>query len=110
MCFGNPDASRVLRKLSREEAFYFFTSIGNYTGQSASSLEEFLYKIRQVDIKSLEFHHQRGDFEKWFAQTLEDKELASQVNKIGKLLGQNLKEQLHLIVSKRFKELHKGEG
>jgi hypothetical protein len=28
-------ASKILRKLSREEAFYFFISIGNYIGESS---------------------------------------------------------------------------
>jgi len=34
--------SKILRTVSREKAFYFFTSIGNYTGISASSLKEFM--------------------------------------------------------------------
>ena len=44
-----PPASRILRKLPREKAFYFFTSIGNYTGEKAASLEEFAEKIEKVD-------------------------------------------------------------
>ena len=74
-------AHRILRKLPRENAFYFFTSIGNYTGVNADSLEEFVKKILDVNVKSLEFHLYRGDFEKWankffkmrnWRQTLED--------------------------------------
>ena len=65
-------AARILRKLSRKNAFYFFTSIGNYTGENAASLEEFVKKIVEVDIKSLEFHFHRGDFQKWMAEVLED--------------------------------------
>jgi len=61
--------SKILRTLPRDKAFYFFTSIGNYTGKSASSLEEFVKKILDVNIKSLEFHFYRGDFEKWIAET-----------------------------------------
>jgi len=60
--------SRILRTLPREKAFYFFTSIGNYTGESASSLKEFMEKINEVNLKSLEFHLHRGDFEKWIAE------------------------------------------
>jgi len=66
--------TRILRKLSRENAFYFFTSIGNYTGENATSLEEFVNKVREVNLKSLEFHLYRGDFEKWVAEVLEDLE------------------------------------
>jgi len=99
--------SKILGKLPREKAFYFFTSIGNYTGESAASLEEFLGKIREVSIKSLEFHLYREDFEKWIAQALEDKELAQEVQNLRNmnLSGDNLRDQLYLTVSKRYEKL-----
>jgi len=99
--------ARILRKLPRENAFYFFTSIGNYTGENAASLEEFVDKVREVNMKSLEFHLFRGDFEKWAAEVLEDGELAEEIKKLKnlKLVGDALKDQLHLIVSKRFERL-----
>jgi len=91
----------------REEAFYFFTSIGNYTGQSAASLEEFLQKIKDVDIKSLEFHLFREDFEKWVAQTLGDSKLAEEISylRVQKVAGNALRDRLYFIVSRRLKEL-----
>jgi hypothetical protein len=99
--------SRILRKLPRERAFYFFTSIGNYTGERAASLDKFVEKIGEVDVKSLEFHLYRGDFERWIAETLEDKELADKISSLKSLSpsGDVLRDQLHLIVSKRFEEL-----
>jgi len=99
--------ARILRKLSRENAFYFFTSIGNYTGENAASLEEFVNKIREVNVKSLEFHLYRGDFEKWVAEVLEDKELAEEIKSLQNLkpVGDALQGQLYLIVSKRFEKL-----
>ncbi|MDH5712480.1 MAG: hypothetical protein OEY83_00880 [Candidatus Bathyarchaeota archaeon] len=63
-------------KLLQEKAFYFFTSVGNYTGENAASLEEFAKITRKVDIKSLEFHLYRGDFERLIAETLGNIELA----------------------------------
>ncbi|MEA2090148.1 MAG: DUF5752 family protein [Thermoproteota archaeon] len=100
-------AFRILRKLPRENAFYFFTSIGNYTGQYALSLEEFVKKIKEVNVKSLQFHLCRRDFEKWATQTLEDKELAKQIEGVQKLhpSGNKLQEQLYLIVNKRYEDL-----
>jgi len=91
-------------KLPKEKAFYFFSSIGNYTGESAASIEDFLEKIVRVDIKSIEFHFYRGDFEKWFAETIGDKELAEQVGKLKNqnLPIENLRYQLRKIVSKRL--------
>lgn len=99
--------SKILRKLLREEAFYFFTSIGNYTGQSAASLEEFIRKIKEIDIKSLEFHLYREDFEKWTAQTLGDPRLAAEIKslRLRKVVGNLLREQLYNVVLRRYREL-----
>ncbi|MEM3576946.1 MAG: DUF5752 family protein [Candidatus Bathyarchaeia archaeon] len=101
------EASKILRTVPREKAFYFFTSIGNYTGVSACSLKEFLEKINEVNVKSLEFHLHRGDFEKWINEVLEDKELAEEIGKIQKmnLAGENLRNQLYMVISKEFKRL-----
>jgi len=98
---------KSLKTFPREKAFYFFTSIGNYTGVSAASLKEFVEKINEVNVKSLEFHLYRGDFEKWIADTLEDKELVEDIRKLQKinLSGDGLRNQLSLTVSKRVKRL-----
>jgi len=99
--------SRILRKLSRENAFYFFTSIGNYIGENAASLEEFVKKIGEVNAKSLEFHFYRGDLEKWVAEVLEDGELAEEIKSLKNLkpVRDALRGQLYLVVSKRFEKL-----
>lgn len=79
-------------------------------GENAASLEEFVTKIKEVNVKSLEFHLYRGDFEKWAAETLEDKELAEKIRSLKSLspTGSSLRDQLYLIVSKRYENL-KGE-
>jgi hypothetical protein len=103
--------ARILRTLSRENAFYFFTSVGNYTGHRAMSLEEFTTKIREVPTASLEFHFYRGDFEKWTTEVLEDNELTKRIKAV-KLLepaGNNLRDQLDFTVSKRLEELKNTE-
>ena len=99
--------ARILRKLSRENAFYFFTSIGNYIGENAASLEEFVKKIGELNAKSLEFHFYRGDFEKWVDEVLEDGELAKEIKSLKNLkpVGDALRGQLYLVVSKRFEKL-----
>ena len=100
-------SSRILRNLSREKAFYFFTSIGNYTGESATSLKEFVEKIREVNVKSLEFHFYRGDFKKWIAEVLEDKELAEQIRtfRSSSPIGEKLKSGLYRILIERYSRL-----
>jgi len=100
-------SSRVLRSVLREEAFYFFTSIGNYTGQSAASLDEFLQKIKEVNIKSLEFHLYREDFEKWIDQTLGDAKLSEDIKGLRnmKVVGNALRDRLYFLISRRLKDL-----
>ena len=102
--------TRSLRNLSREEAFYFFASIGNYSGESAASLKEFLEKIGSVNTKSLEFHLQREDFEKWVNGTLGDAKLAAQIKELRhqNITAENLRAQLCLVVARRLKELSTG--
>lgn len=64
-------------------------------------------KIREVNVKSLEFHLYRRDFEKWAAQTLEDEELAKRFQELEKhhLSTDKLQEELYLVVQSRFKDL-----
>jgi len=106
---NEPKISTILRELSREKAFYFFTSIGNYTGHRSVSLEEFAKEILEVNVKSLEFHLYRGDFEKWIAQTLEDSGLARKIRELrdAKSIGMDLRDRLYLIVSKHFENLRR---
>ena len=101
--------SRILRRLPRENAFYFFTSIGNYTGVNALSLEDFVKKVKEVNIKSLEFHLYRGDFEEWVDKTLEDNILVKKIRNLRMLkpLGNALRDQLYFIASKRIEEIKK---
>jgi hypothetical protein len=101
------EPSRIFRRLPREQAFHFFTSVGNYTGDSAASFEEFLQRIKEVDIKSLDFHLCRGDFEKWICEALEDKELADEVLSLRDIMPTRdvLRKRLVTIVLKRREKL-----
>jgi hypothetical protein len=101
------EASKILRTLPREKAFYFFTSIGNYTGESASSLKEFMEKINGINVKSLEFHLHRGDFEKWVAEVLQDEKLANELRRLqaSNLTGDAIRSELYTVISSRLKQL-----
>lgn len=96
-----------LRKPEQVAPFHFYVDIGDYTGISASSYEDFLTSIKKVNTKSLNFHVQRGDFEKWASDALKDEKLAKEIGKIRnqKLRGQSLRNRLYHIVSERRKEL-----
>jgi hypothetical protein len=104
--------SRILRVLPREKAFYFFTSIGNYTGEGASSLKEFMEKLPSLDVKSVEFHVFRGDFEKWVTEVLGDNRLAEEIVTLRKsgLRGEQLRSQLCAMVSRRHQQLVRPVG
>jgi hypothetical protein len=99
--------SPFLRTVPREKAFYFFTSVGNYTGENATSFKEFLERIGEVNVKSLEFHLYRGDLEKWVTEVLEDNKLAEEIGRLQKssLSGEPLRSQLYATVQKRYRIL-----
>jgi hypothetical protein len=55
----------------------------------------------------LNFHLERGDFEKWATDVLKDKKLTEEIAKMRnrKLCGLTLRDCLHRAVSNRLKEL-----
>ncbi len=89
------------RDLGHVAPFHFYASIGDYTGISAASYDEFLMCIKRVEVKSLIFHVERGDFERWALDVLKDNKLAKEIAKIKKqkLLGQALRNSLHHTLS-----------
>jgi len=99
--------SLTLSKTEQIAPFHFYVDIGNYTGISATSYENFLTSIQKVEAKSLNFHVNRGDFEKWALDTLKDEKLAKEIGKLKnqKLQGQALRNRLYRTVSDRHKEL-----
>jgi len=74
--------TKILSTVTPKDAFYFFTSIGQYSGIYANSLVCFCNKLETVDKKSVGFHFDRGDFEKWIRETLGDVHLANEIHKI----------------------------
>ena len=86
--------------------FYFCVDVGVYTGVSATSYEDFLTSIKQVEARSLNFHLNRGDFERWTLDILKDEELAREIGKLKsqKLSGSVLRSRLERIVANRREE------
>ena len=104
----NDPNTKILRKVGDSEAFYFYRALGIYTGKKANSLEEFLQKVKETAAESLEFHLYREDFEKWIVLALGDARLAKDVKTLREqkaTTGNDLRERLSLLVSKRLKEL-----
>lgn len=100
--------NKILRKVTVQEGFRFFRGIGDYTGKVAMSLEDFAVDLRTIDLRSIEFHVQREDFEKWIRNVLNDEELAKSLSKIRvEFQGEKLRNELVMVVTKRVEELKK---
>lgn len=79
---------------------------GHYAGETAMSLCSFLKNMRSVDVQSIKFHFDRGDFQKWLKTIIGDEELAQTIDKLDKMIPEeNLPEKLADIVQKRISEL-----
>lgn len=105
---GKENAQQILSYLPLEKSFHFYADIGKPLGVHAASLKDFCDKIPKVDIVSIEFHLNRGDFEAWFAG-LGDVELARKTLLLRerRVTGEQLRKKLHEIVMNRCEELAK---
>jgi len=99
-------ALQILSSVPRERAFHFHRDTDQYLGTYATNLSEFCDKIQVVDVKSIEFHLPRKDFELWFLG-LGDYELARNMSAIKKsrLLGEDLRRRVYEVAKSRCEEL-----
>jgi len=101
------NASEVLRTVPLNQSFLFFEGIGKYTGRMAANLAEFYEDVKTIDIKSVTFHFERGDYERWIRETLHDAELARKLKRMKKSTGEELRNKILQTVRKRLDELQK---
>jgi hypothetical protein len=102
------DASETLRTVPPDQSFLFFEDIGKYTGRLAANLADFCENMKTIDIKSVTFHFERGDYERWIRETLHDAELARKLKRIKKSSsGEELRNKILQPVRKRLDELQK---
>ncbi len=99
-------ASKVLAHVSADNGFHFYNGIHQYTHVIAHSLAEFADKVQKIDVKSIDFHMPRKDFERW-VQSLGDTELARRFGWIHGMRshGEDLRTQIHETVKHRLDEL-----
>jgi hypothetical protein len=99
-------AGTILAYLPLEKSFHFYVDIGKPLNIHAASLQDFCDKVLKIDISSVEFHVNRGDFEAWFMD-LGDIELARKtlLIKEQKIFGEELRQKLYEIVKSRCEEL-----
>jgi len=102
------DASEILRTVPPHQSFLFFEDIGKYTGRRAANLSDFWENMKTIDIKSVTFHFERGDYQRWIKETLHDAELARRLKRIKKSgSGEELRNTILHAVRKRLGELQK---
>lgn len=101
-------AQEILRKTPLENAFYFYTEVNQPLGVSSDCLTDFCEKIGSIDIKSIEFHIARGEFESWI-HFLGDIELEKKIGLIkeANLAGEDLRQNLYVALKARSDELQK---
>ncbi|MCJ7634061.1 DUF5752 family protein [Candidatus Bathyarchaeota archaeon] len=102
-------ALKELNPLSGEGEFRFYLGIDQYSGISAKSLHEFRDCLKTIDVRSVEFHTVRGDFEAWVRNVFDDHSLAQEFAylKEAGLRGEDLRTRLSEVVEKRYKEFYK---
>ena len=97
---------KILSPVPYAQGFHFFMPDGHYSGETAVSLCLFLRDLGSVDLQSIKFHFDRGDFQKWLRNTVGDEELAGIIDKLDKKIPEeNLGKKLTEIVQKRISEL-----
>ncbi len=102
--------SKILRNVKEEEGFHFYIAIGEPTGKTAVSLADFAEKMAYVDVRSVNFHYPRRDFEKWILEVIGDSKLASRINMISRMhigmKGEALRNQIIRVVKVRLSEIN----
>lgn len=106
MSLNTEEAQKILSSVPYEHGFHFFMPDGHYSGEAATSLCSFLSDLKHLDIQSIRFHFDRGDFQKWLRTTIGDKELAGRIDNLDKTVPEEtMRQQLVGIVQKRISEL-----
>lgn len=101
-------AEKILRRTSVHNAFHFYADAGRPLWVSSDSLIDFSKKIESNDLRSIEYHSRRGDFEMW-VRHLGDNELADRLRLLGEtgISGESLRNRLHEAVRSRCDALQR---
>ena len=100
-------AKRVLRQLPIGRGFTFFYEFARPSQWTVHSLDEFYSALKTVNLNSIRFHVERGDFEQWVRQVVGDDKLASTIAGLSdkKLTGEKLRKRMLSVVERRIKKL-----
>ena len=82
MVKSNDETKNPLRVVPDAKGFHFYTGVGDYSGVSVHSLEEFADALQYVCSEAIAFHFERGDFQNWIRDVIGDNELAQAIDNI----------------------------
>jgi mannose-1-phosphate guanylyltransferase/phosphomannomutase len=74
---GKPSGKSAV-PVTEDRAFHFWTP-GRYLGVRARTLREFVDTLHYIEVESLRYHSERGDFANWLEYELGDIEMAKQI-------------------------------
>ncbi|MCL2642566.1 MAG: hypothetical protein FWD52_03515 [Candidatus Bathyarchaeota archaeon] len=99
-------ARTIMSYTPHDKSFNFYVDTDKPLHMHAHSLQDFANKLARVDLKAIEFHMNKDDFEAWF-RCLGDQELTKKTTilKEKKIMGEQLRLLLHDAVEQRCQEL-----
>jgi alpha-amylase len=100
-------AKWILRRLPTDHGFTFFHAFARPTTVTAHDLVEFAAALSKAPVRSVQYHVERGDFERWISQVLGDNTLAEQLASLARegIPGERLRKRLIGLVKTRVKQL-----
>ena len=98
--------SRLLRSVPKNEGLELYRSPGEYTGRTVTGLADLAEKLKAVDVRAVNYHFKRREFERWIRGTLGDEELARRFGRLNRELhGEKLRAEMLTLVRARLEEL-----
>jgi hypothetical protein len=99
-------ANKLTRSVPKNEGLALYKAPGEFTGKICTSLKDLGEKLGTVDIRAVNHHFKRREFEKWIRNIIGDEELARRFGKINRdLHGEKLRSQMINTIKTRLDEL-----
>ena len=104
-------AKRLLRRLPAGMGFTFSYEFARSSALTVHSLHEFCSALKTIEVSSIQYHIERGDFERWLSQVVGDDKLADQIATVNsskrRLKGEALRRKVLALTERRLKQLKK---
>ena len=99
-------AGKFLRTVAKSEGLELYKAPGEFTGKTATSLSDLHDKLKTVDVRAVNHHFKRREFERWIRNNIGDEELARRFGKLDRELhGEKLRTSMINLIQVRLGEL-----